>query len=157
MLYHLNVGSNLGERRDNLMRAVAALARLDVERVCRLSTIVQSAAWGYSSAHNFLNVGVAIASPLDPHTMLSRLHDIERQLGSASHRTPDGHYADRVVDIDIVAIDEQVIDTPTLQVPHPHLPERLFFLIPLAQLAPAWRHPVLRLTPQEMIAKLPNT
>ena len=116
MLYHLNVGSNLGERRDNLMRAVAALARLDVERVCRLSTIVQSAAWGFSSAHDFLDMGVAIASPLDT----------------------------------------QVIDTPTLQVPHPHLPERLFFLIPLAQLAPAWRHPVLRLTPQEMIAKLPK-
>ena len=86
--------------------------------------------------------------------MLDRIHDIERRLGSASHRDAQGGYIDRLVDIDIVAIDDLVIDTPVLQVPHPHLPERDFFLRPMMQLAPDWRHPVNGLTAAEMLEKM---
>ena len=86
--------------------------------------------------------------------MLDRIHDIERRLGSASHRDADGGYIDRLVDIDFVAIDDMVIDTPTLQVPHAHLHERDFFLIPMMQLAPDWRHPVTGLTASQMLEEL---
>ena len=140
MIYYLNIGSNMGDRRDNLYRAVVAIAAITGE--CAVSSIVESEPWGFESDNRFMNLGVSFDS------------DIERSLGSASHRDADGGYIDRLVDIDIVAIDDLVIDTPTLQVPHPHLPERDFFLIPMQQLAPDWRHPVTGLTATEMLENL---
>ena len=152
MNYYLNIGSNIGERRDNLYRAVAFLTA--GTSGCSVSSVVESEPWGYESENRFLNVGVNLDSDLMPQDMLERLHDIERRLGSASHRDADGHYIDRLVDIDIMAIDDLVIDTPTLQVPHPHLPEREFFLQPMAELAPEWRHPVNGLTAAQMLTQL---
>ena len=152
MNYYLNIGSNMGDRRDNLYRAVVALAAQTQE--CAVSSIVESEPWGFESENRFMNLGVSFDSDIEPQEMLDRIHDIERSLGSASHRDADGGYIDRPVDIDIVAIDDLVIDTPTLQVPHPHLPERDFFLIPMQQLAPDWRHPVTGLTATEMLENL---
>ena len=152
MIYYLNVGSNMGDRRDNLYRAVVALAAGNGG--CAVSSIVESEPWGFESDNRFMNLGVSLDSALEPHEMLDRIHDIERRLGSASHRDEQGGYIDRLVDIDIVAIDDLVIDTPTLQVPHPHLPDRDFFLRPMTQLAPDWRHPVTGLTATQMLEKL---
>ncbi len=152
MIYYLNIGSNMGDRRDNLYRAVVAIAAITGE--CAVSSIVESEPWGFESDNRFMNLGVSFDSDIEPQEMLDRIHDIERSLGSASHRDADGGYIDRLVDIDIVAIDDLVIDTPTLQVPHPHMPERDFFLIPMQQLAPDWRHPVTGLTATEMLENL---
>lgn len=149
MIYYLNIGSNIGDRRDNLYRAVVALAA--GTGGCAVSSIVESEPWGFESDNRFMNLGVSLDSALEPHEMLDRIHDIERRLGSASHRDEQGGYIDRLVDIDIVAIDDLVIDTPTLQVPHPHLPDRDFFLRPMTQLAPDWRHPVTGLTATQML------
>ena len=142
----------MGERRDNLYRAVAYLAA--GTNGCAVSSIVESEPWGFESDNRFMNLGVMLESDVDPHEMLDRIHDIERRLGSSSHRDSQGNYIDRLVDIDIMAIDEMVIDTPVLQVPHPHLAERDFFLGPLMQLAPDWRHPVTGLTPSQMLENL---
>ena len=142
----------MGNRRDNLYRAVAFLAA--GTGGCAVSDIVESEPWGFESEKRFMNLGVWLCSDLAPQEMLDRIHDIEHRLGSASHRDADGHYIDRLVDIDIVAIDDLVIDTPTLQVPHPHLPERDFFLRPMMQLAPDWRHPVTGLTAAQMLESI---
>ena len=152
MKYYLNIGSNIGDRRDNLYRAVVAL----VEGSCgaALSRIVESEPWGYESKNRFMNIGLCMDSALDPHAMLDRLHVFERELGSGAHRDVDVHYIDRLVDIDIMAIDDLIIDTPTLQVPHPHIAERDFFLRPMMDLAPSWRHPVTGLTASQMLALL---
>ena len=152
MIYYLNIGSNMGDRRDNLYRAVVAIAAITGE--CAVSSIVESEPWGFESDNRFMNLGVSFDSDIEPQEMLDRIHDIERRLGSASHRDEQGGYIDRLVDIDIVAIDDLVIDTPTLHVPHPHLPERDFFLRPMMQLAPDWRHPVTGLTAAEMLENL---
>ena len=152
MIYYLNIGSNMGDRRDNLYRAVVAIAAITGE--CAVSSIVESEPWGFESDNRFMNLGVSFDSDIEPQEMLDRIHDIERSLGSASHRDDDGGYIDRLVDIDIVAIDDLVIDTPTLQVPHPHLPDRDFFLLPMTQLAPDWRHPITHLTPAQMLENL---
>ena len=149
MEYYLNIGSNMGERRDNLYRAVVALvAGMDN---CAVSSIVESEPWGFESENRFMNLGMRLSSDLEPQAMLDRIHEIEHYLGSASHRDEHGGYIDRLVDIDIVAIDDMVINTDTLQVPHPHLPERDFFLKPMIQLAPDWRHPVTGLTASQML------
>lgn len=152
MKYYLNIGSNIGDRRDNLYRAVVALTAGNGG--CAVSSIVESEPWGFESDNRFLNLGMCLHSAKSPMEMLERIHEIERSLGSASHRDSGGRYIDRLVDIDIVAIDDLVIDTPTLQVPHRHLPERDFFLKPMMELAPDWRHPITDLTASEMLEKL---
>ena len=143
----------MGDRRDNLYRAVVALVA--GTGGCAVSSVVESEPWGFESENRFMNLGVMLESDMAPQDMLDRIHDIEHRLGSTSHRDVQGNYIDRLVDIDIVAIDDLVIDTPTLQVPHPHLPARDFFLKPMIQLAPDWRHPVTGLTPSQMLEKLP--
>lgn len=137
MRYYLNIGTNLGDRRQNIYRAIAALSA--GTGGCMVSRMVESEPWGFESANRFLNVGVAIDSDMGPLQVLDWLHEIEHRLGSASHRDAQGAYVDRLVDIDIMAIDDDhghpvTIDTPTLKVPHPHLHERPFFLEPLQQL-----------------------
>ena len=139
----------MGDRRDNLYRAVVALvAGMDG---CAVSSIVESEPWGFESENRFMNLGMCLSSELEPQAMLDRIHKIEHYLGSASHRDEHGGYVDRLVDIDIVAIDDLVINTATLQAPHPHLPERDFFLKPMIQLAPEWHHPVTGLTASQML------
>ena len=149
MNFYLNIGSNIGNRRDNLYRAVVALSA--GMGGCAVSSIVESEPWGFESDNRFMNLAICLSSEMEPQDMLDLIHEIERRLGSASHRNEQGGYIDRLVDIDIMAIDDLVIDTPTLQVPHPHLPERDFFLKPMMQLAPDWRHPVTGLTAGQML------
>lgn len=152
-IYIINMGSNLGDPRLNLSRGMRAVAQEfgDFE----ISHTVRSRSWGYESEHPFLNVAMMFRSDLEPPEVLRRLQEIEHLLSPESHRTADGGYADRVLDIDIVAVDDRVIDTPELKVPHPHLAERRFFLEPMAEIADGWRHPVTGLTPSGMLAKLP--
>ena len=152
MDYYLNIGSNIGDRRDNLYRAVVALTAGTSGSVT--SHVVESEPWGFDSDNRFMNIGLWLASDLEPHEMLDRIHDIEHRLGSAAHRDAQGGYIDRLVDIDIVAIDDMVIDSPTLQVPHPHLAERDFFLRPMMELAPNWQHPITGLTAAQMLSDL---
>ena len=152
MNYFLNIGSNIGDRRDNLYRAVVAMAA--GTGGCVTSGIVESEPWGYESANRFLNMGMWIGSGIPPLAMLDRIHDVERQLGSGNHRDDHGNYIDRLVDIDIMAIDDLVIDTPALQVPHPRMHLRDFFLRPMAELAPGWIHPITGLTAAQMLHDL---
>ena len=149
MRYYLNIGTNLGDRQENLRRAIEALTGDTTGWV--VSPVVESEPWGFESENRFMNLGMRLSSDLEPQAMLDRIHEIEHYLGSASHRDEHGGYIDRLVDIDIVAIDDMVINTDTLQVPHPHLPERDFFLKPMIQLAPDWRHPVIGLTASQML------
>ena len=152
MDYYLNIGSNMGDRRDNIYRAVVALTAGTNGSVT--SHVVESEPWGFDSDNRFMNIGLWLASDMQPQEMLDHIHDIERRLGSASHRDAEGNYVDRLVDIDIMAINEMVIDTPTLQVPHPHMAERDFFLRPMMELAPNWQHPVTGLTAAQMLENI---
>lgn len=137
----INIGSNIGDRRLNLSRAVACIEK--EFGPFEASHVVETPAWGYESDNKFLNIGLRIESDMEPLELLHTLQAIERHLSPTPHRAADGGYADRVIDIDIVAIDMEEIDMDELKVPHPHLPERDFFLVPMQELAPGWRHPRL--------------
>lgn len=153
MKYYLNIGTNLGDRHSNLMRAIALLSA--GTGGCQVSSVVQSHPWGFDSPHDFLNVGVALTTSKTARQVLDWIHGIESQLGSPRHRDAAGHYIDRLVDIDIVYIEQDVaagdtcrhnwrqvtIAEPGLTVPHPHLMERPFFLTPLRELRPATFEP----------------
>lgn len=155
MNYIINIGSNLGDLKLNLSRAMAAVHH--EFGAFEMSHAVTSGAQGFESAHRFMNVCMMFASDLTPEEVLDRLQAIERKISPAPHRNADGTYRDRVIDIDIVAIDDCVIETERLTVPHPRLAERAFFLEPLAEIAPGWRHPVTGLSPAEMLMSLPKT
>ena len=115
--YHINVGSNLGDSRSLLERAVAEIFSLDEipdsAEWPRRSSIVESEAWGYESEHRFLNIGVEIRSNLEPEEMLTRLQAIERRISPLSHRNPDGTYRDRLIDIDLIFAHPLTIATLT--------------------------------------------
>lgn len=148
----LNIGSNLGDRRRNISRAVAALEK--EFGYFELSHVVESAPQGFDSPNQFLNVGMMVRSELEPLEILHRVQAVERFISPASHRGADGSYADRLIDIDIIAIDSIRIQTKELILPHPRMQERRFVLEPLVEIAPGWRHPESGLSPREMLWQL---
>ncbi len=155
MYYIVNIGSNLGERRHNLSRAMAAIMRRYGE--LEMSHVVETEPWGYESPNKFLNVAIMFRSDDTPPEVLAELQKIEHEISGARHRTPEGGYADRIIDIDMIAADDTIIDSPALTLPHPHLAERDFFLVPLEEIAPQWRHPATGLTATQMLAALPRS
>lgn len=148
----INIGSNLGNRRLNLSRAMAAV--MNRFGNLEMSHTVETEPFGFDSPHKFLNVCIMFQTDMQPQELLETLQEMERSICPDSHRTPKGGYADRVIDIDLIAVDDCVVDTPALKLPHPGLESRRFFLEPLNEIAPGWHHPVSGLTPAEMLAAL---
>ncbi|MDE6334396.1 MAG: 2-amino-4-hydroxy-6-hydroxymethyldihydropteridine diphosphokinase [Muribaculaceae bacterium] len=138
-IVHLNLGSNLGDSRAIIGRAIAMIARALAPARLTLSDYITSPPWGFESPHPFTNRGVMITTirRLDPMNVLRATQEVEQALGAATpHRHADGSYRDRLIDIDIIDIDRMRIDTPRLILPHPHMHERPFVLIPMQQLEP---------------------
>ncbi len=136
MAIYLALGSNQGDRRENLRMAVAALAGESVA-VERISAVVESPALLPDDAlpdwnSPFLNLVARCRSPLPPSELLTALKRIESRLGRSDPR----RWSPRPIDIDILLYDDRILDTDELRVPHPGLPERAFFLTPLAALDP---------------------
>lgn len=154
MHYFLNIGSNLGNVKLNISRALRALeSRFGYFETSRM---VESQPWGYVSPNTFANIAVMVISEKTPAEVLADIKEIEAKLNPTPHRDAQGRYADRILDIDIMAADDIVTDAPELKIPHPHLAERRFFLEPFNELAPRWVHPVNGLTCEEMLQKLQN-
>ena len=158
---YLNIGSNSGDRRAFIARAVAALPC--VLKPCfagmRVSTEVESEPWGYESAARFINVGVKIElhhcgvwTAAELERLLSVLKELERSISAMPHRDAGGGYSDRELDIDIIALDVRY-KSESLEIPHPHMAARSFVLAPMAELAPEWRHPATMLTAAEMLCQ----
>ena len=136
---YVNIGSNLGDKRKLIEKALKGIGE-EFGFYC-VSGFVESEPWGFNSAKSFLNIGAAFYSDNHPEAILEKLQFIEKSINPASHRDKEGRYIDREIDIDIMAIDEMIYDSERLHIPHPHLLERDFFLKPLKELAPLWRHP----------------
>ena len=152
MYVFINIGSNKGDRRLNLSRAMRGVGH--EFGLFEMSHAIESEPWGFESNARFLNVAIMFQTDLQPLEVLDILQGIEKSISPDSHRDSKGNYIDRVIDIDIVAIDEQVIDDERLKVPHPCLAERRFFLEPMNEIAPDWRHPVTGKNAAEMLAEL---
>lgn len=150
---YINIGSNMGDRAALIDRAVA-----HIEHLCgtsaRRAPIIESEPWGYESPNPFLNLGIAIDTDIAPLQLLHRLQAIELLISPASHRDSDGNYIDRLIDIDLIAIDEIVVTLPELTLPHPRMHLRRFVLAPMCTLAPNWQHPLLHATASELFSRL---
>ncbi len=130
-MVYINIGTNLGDRHSNLRHALEGVAAR--YNIAALSDIVESEPWGFESANCFLNICAAFETADTPLQVLDAMQQIERSISPASHRNPDGSYADRLIDIDIVYIDGVQLNTPRLTLPHPHLEDRDFFINPFRQ------------------------
>lgn len=139
-IVYLGLGTNIGNRRGNLVKAAALLAER-VGDILALSGFMETEPWGFESENLFLNAAIKMETPLTPDELLSATQAIEREMGR--EKKSDGSYHDRVIDIDILLCDNRVIEQPGLIVPHPLMQERLFVMAPLAEIAPFERHPLL--------------
>lgn len=151
---HINIGSNIGDRLALIRQAVAAIERaFGIAAVC--SAPYESAPWGFDSPNRFINIGVNIETGwLTPVKILRRLQQVQAKIDDSSHRTADGAYADRRIDIDLIALDDTILGTPELTLPHPRMHQRDFVLRPMAQILPGWHHPLLHATPAELLGRL---
>lgn len=150
-IVYLGLGTNIGNRRGNLVKAAALLAER-VGDILALSGFMETEPWGFESENLFLNAAIKMETPLTPDELLSATQAIEREMGR--EKKSDGTYHDRVIDIDILLYDNCVIEQLGLIVPHPLMQERLFVMAPLAEIAPFERHPLLGQTFMELADSL---
>lgn len=130
---YLSIGSNLGNKQQNIVEAVAAIGS-EVGIVRKVSDYFESEPQGFISENKFINIAILVITDLQPRHMLLKLQEIERRLGR-SIKSSNG-YADRLIDIDILLYDNEIINTPELKIPHPLMMERDFVLVPLREIAP---------------------
>ena len=147
---YLGLGSNLGDRAANLRRAVSLLDERLAARLI-VSSVYETMPWGYADQPSFLNLACRVDTGMTAHELLAAAQDVERLLG----RAPTFRYGPRAIDVDVLLYGNRIIDTDGLRVPHPRLSERAFALAPLAELAPALRHPELGASMRELLERLP--
>ena len=134
---YLGLGSNLGEREENLWQALTLLcAQVSLEKV---SSVYETEPVGYKEQPLFLNLVCRIATDLSPGELLLLAKDIETSMG----RVPSFASSPRIIDIDILFYEDRIMSTQNLTIPHPRLQDRAFVLMPLAEIAPDLIHPEL--------------
>ena len=142
----LSIGTNIGDRQANIANAITALGQIG--KVVTVSPIYTSEPWGFESENGFYNIALILETSLSPLDLLYDTQQIERDLGRTAKTTTS--YTDRIIDIDIIDYNNQTIDTQTLTLPHKLMHKRNFVLYPLADIAPDWQHPILKLTATEL-------
>ncbi|UCE00668.1 MAG: 2-amino-4-hydroxy-6-hydroxymethyldihydropteridine diphosphokinase [Chloroflexota bacterium] len=147
-IVYIALGSNLGDRAGNLRAAIKALE----PAVCPLkcSPVYETPPWGYLDQPKFLNQVVEAETDLSPMELLGLLKEIEGHIG----RKKSVRYGPRLIDLDIILYNNEVINTPPLIIPHPHFAERSFVLLPLADLNPDLLHPTNGKSISELLAKV---
>jgi 2-amino-4-hydroxy-6-hydroxymethyldihydropteridine diphosphokinase len=148
---YLSLGSNVGDREANLRAAIAALPAAGV-RVTRVSAFYETEPVDYLEQAWFLNCVVEGETEVPALELLRELRQIEARMGSKKLVAK----GPRLMDMDILLYEQETVDTPELQVPHPRMHLRRFVLVPLAEIAPEVRHPVKKMTAAQMLARTPD-
>jgi 2-amino-4-hydroxy-6-hydroxymethyldihydropteridine diphosphokinase len=128
----LALGGNLGDVRGTFGRAIALLCTDDAVRLVARSSDYRTPPWGVTDQPAFINAAIVVATSLDPRALLARVQNVERELGR--DRANEKRWGPRPIDIDILAYDDVVLRELDLTLPHPHLFERAFVLLPLAEI-----------------------
>ncbi len=135
----MGFGTNLGDRKKNLAQAINRLNDRPDFAIIRTSNIYETAPWGLTDQPNFLNMVAEITTSLNPRELLERVKKLEEDMG----REDGPRFGPRLIDVDILLLEDRVVDEPDLQIPHASLHLRAFVLVPLAELTPDSMHPIL--------------
>lgn len=147
---YIGIGSNLGDKSDHCEKAISEILKIDRHKLLARSSFFKTEPIGYTSQEWFVNGVIEIETDLEPSEFLQTLKTIEVQLG----RTETFRWGPRTIDLDILFFDDLQIQTGDLKVPHPHIQDRKFVLIPLAEIDRNLIHPVLKRTIQELLDNL---
>lgn len=147
----VGVGSNLGNKQDNCLQAIAALTSDGHSRLLHQSGLYRTEPVDYLDQDWFVNCAVQIETCLDPFALLSVLQDIQKKAGRVQDPI---RFGPRILDMDIIFFDEAAIDHPDLTLPHPRMHLRRFVLKPLCDIDPTLRHPILDQTVQQLLDRL---
>jgi 2-amino-4-hydroxy-6-hydroxymethyldihydropteridine diphosphokinase len=145
-IVYLALGTNLGDRRANLQAAMDSFA--PEIKILSESKVYETAPWGYADQPPFLNMAVKAETDLEALALLAHLKQLEAKLG----REKTFRWGPRLIDMDILFYDDLVFQSESLTIPHPHLHERAFVIVPLADIAPDFVHPVSKRTVRELLA-----
>ena len=129
---YISLGSNLGNKEEKLRRAIE-LINERIGSVLRTSAFIETEPWGFQSENTFLNAVCLVETSLTPMQCLKETQKIERLLGR-TRKSKDGIYHDRPIDLDLLLYDDLEMNTPELTLPHPHMQERDFVMIPLREI-----------------------
>ena len=146
----LGLGTNIGDRNKNLAQALTSLNSRPDLAVFRTSRIYETEPWGLADQPKFLNMVAEIRTSISPGKLLERVKKLEQDMG----RGTGPRFGPRLIDIDILLLEDQVVDEHNLKVPHICLHERAFVLVPLAELAPELVHPTLGITVSTLAEKV---
>jgi 2-amino-4-hydroxy-6-hydroxymethyldihydropteridine diphosphokinase len=142
---HLLLGGNLGDRHANLASAKRLIGQR-IGTVVKASSLYETQPWGKPDQPDFLNQALEVATDLNPDEVLKAILNIEKELG----RQREDKWDARTIDIDILFYDAKVLKTKDLTLPHPHLHERNFALVPMLEIAPNKQHPIFKKTIEEL-------
>ncbi|MDR3049595.1 MAG: 2-amino-4-hydroxy-6-hydroxymethyldihydropteridine diphosphokinase [Elusimicrobiota bacterium] len=146
MKIYLSLGSNIGDRRENLIEALSVLQSSGFAQIERISRFYETSPIGYKQRY-FYNICVQAQTHLSAWDLLFLLKSIERLMG----RKKAKKWSERIIDIDILFYGCQIIKNSNLNIPHKEIENRLFVLIPLAEIAPNFKHPVLHRKIKEIL------
>lgn len=137
----LSLGSNLGDRGENLDHAISNIEER-IGEVIATSAFYVTDPVGFESDNQFLNAVCEVKTKLNPLAILETTQAIEKEMGRTT-KSRNRVYTDRIIDIDLLLFDNEIVKYPELTLPHPHMHERPFVLLPLAEIAGEYMHPVL--------------
>lgn len=131
MRSYLSLGSNLGNKEQNILKAYKMIEE-KVGTIIRKSSLYATSPWGFCSENEFLNSAICIETELSPRELLLTTQDIERFIGRTAKATAG--YQDRIIDIDILLYDDRIVNEPDLKIPHPLMEQRDFVMTPLKEI-----------------------
>ena len=148
---YLLLGTNLGNKEENLRNAVRLLKKIG--QIKKYSAIYETEPWGFADERNFFNMAVCLETKLNPFELINKILKIEISIGRTRQVK---QWVAREIDIDIIFYDNEIINEENLVIPHPHLKNRKFVLVPLNEIAPGLIHPLYRKTIKQLLSECPD-
>ncbi|MBT4738179.1 MAG: 2-amino-4-hydroxy-6-hydroxymethyldihydropteridine diphosphokinase [Flavobacteriales bacterium] len=149
---YIQLGSNIGERESFITKSMHKVEG-DIGKIITASSIFETTAWGNENQNNFLNSVIEIKTPFDAFTILQKSQEIENNLG----RKRSDKWGERTIDIDILFYNNKIINTKELTIPHPLIQKRKFVLVPLSEIAPNYKHPILKKNISTLLSECKDT